>query len=302
LDFGSETILIKIQLETVAVSSWEIESSDSWLIARPDSGNTNREVWVNVERSSLLPGIYEGSLEIGATSGTIAGIRVPVGMQVNEGWNGDIEGYVYDEDTGNGIGEVHVRLHNPNTSIDFETSTDLTGYYEFNLIAQGNTYSLSASKEGYGLNSESVEPIGGTVVQQDLYLKAFDTNGLSVSIEAAPTEGFAPVAVQFSAVVTEGNPPYSYFWDFGDGLSSILQNPIHVFGTPGEFLVNLMVTDAQGDEATDLVTIEVLDSQSGTTASSTTTTTDDLPSSTTTSSGSSTTTTAIIDISIRRLH
>ena len=85
-----------------------------------------------------------------------------------------------------------------------------------------------------------------------------DPNGLTVSIEAAPTEGFAPVAVQFAAVVTDGNPPYSYFWDFDDGSSSTLQNPTHVFGTPGEFLVNLMVTDAQGDEAMDLVPIGVL--------------------------------------------
>jgi len=304
LNFGSDIDTLRLYVEPAFIASWKAESGESWLTTYPTSGSTSRSIDVYAERSGLLPGTYTGELKVSGedSGGGLISTRVRVGMEVVEGWNGDIEGYIYDEATGDGIEGAVVQLHK-GSGLLFETSTDPTGYYEFNLIAaQGKQYRLDISKEGYIGWGEFVEPIGGTVVQKDIFLQAYESTGLSASIEAAPTEGFAPVSVQFSAVVTAGSPPYSYVWDFDDGLSSTLQTPTHVFSTPGEFLVNLMVTDAQGDEAADSVTIKVLDSQSVTTSSSTTTTADDLPSSTTASSGASATIPSIIDISIPRLQ
>ncbi|MBM3436439.1 MAG: PKD domain-containing protein, partial [Bacteroidetes bacterium] len=41
---------------------------------------------------------------------------------------------------------------------------------------------------------------------------------------------------------SSGGGIYSYFWDFGDGDTSILINPVHTYAVPDEYLVTLTVT------------------------------------------------------------
>ncbi len=38
----------------------------------------------------------------------------------------------------------------------------------------------------------------------------------------------------------------SWLWDFGDGTTSTLQNPVHVYGAPGSYNVSLTITTADG--------------------------------------------------------
>ena len=38
----------------------------------------------------------------------------------------------------------------------------------------------------------------------------------------------------------------SWLWDFGNGNSSSLQNPCYIYGTPGEYIVSLIVTNTYG--------------------------------------------------------
>jgi hypothetical protein len=51
-------------------------------------------------------------------------------------------------------------------------------------------------------------------------------------------------SIQFSGLAENGNPPYSYQWDFGDGNSSDEQNPSHTYPVNGNYTVVLSVTDA----------------------------------------------------------
>ena len=44
--------------------------------------------------------------------------------------------------------------------------------------------------------------------------------------------------------VPEGFNIATYFWDFGDGNTSTLENPIHVYQSPGDYEVTLTVTDS----------------------------------------------------------
>ena len=65
---------------------------------------------------------------------------------------------------------------------------------------------------------------------------------------ATPTEGLAPLTVNFSSAGSadpEGTA-VTYAWDFGDGGTSTAANPSHVFATNGSFQVKLTVTDAGG--------------------------------------------------------
>jgi len=64
-------------------------------------------------------------------------------------------------------------------------------------------------------------------------------------------------AMQFTD--TSQGYPTSWLWDFGDGVTSTLQNPTHLYATTGDFLVTLVVTNAQGsDSVTGTVTVNPL--------------------------------------------
>jgi hypothetical protein len=65
--------------------------------------------------------------------------------------------------------------------------------------------------------------------------------------------------VTFTATVPPGAGvgPYSYHWDFGDGHTSNLQNPTHVYADVGEYIVTLTVTDACGCVAEEVIFITV---------------------------------------------
>ncbi len=64
-----------------------------------------------------------------------------------------------------------------------------------------------------------------------------------------PTEGDAPLNVSF--IDRSAGAPDSWSWDFGDGITSQKQNPVHLYGSPGTYDVTLTVKTAdQVDTAT----------------------------------------------------
>jgi PKD repeat protein len=73
---------------------------------------------------------------------------------------------------------------------------------------------------------------------------------------ASPTAGTAPLSVAFTD--GSGGGPTSWSWDFGDGTSSSVQNPLHVYAGAGNFTVTLTASNAQGSsvlQRTDLVSV-----------------------------------------------
>jgi hypothetical protein len=58
--------------------------------------------------------------------------------------------------------------------------------------------------------------------------------------------GRVPFTVTFTDRST--NTPTSWAWDFGDGTSSTIQNPSHVYNTPGIFTIGLTATNAGGSD------------------------------------------------------
>jgi hypothetical protein len=68
-----------------------------------------------------------------------------------------------------------------------------------------------------------------------------------------------PFKVQFSSDGTYDplNLQMVFFWNFGDGTSSTLANPIHTFSTPGPFTVTLNVTNTFLLSAVETLVIKV---------------------------------------------
>jgi len=69
----------------------------------------------------------------------------------------------------------------------------------------------------------------------------------AVAITAFPTQGCAPLKVQFTDASNAGSGTLSqWFWDFGDGNISEEENPLHIYNNTGSFNVSLTVQNSFG--------------------------------------------------------
>ena len=66
------------------------------------------------------------------------------------------------------------------------------------------------------------------------------------NFSADPTEGYAPLTVQFTDLST--NTPTSWLWDFGDGETSTEENPEHTYNEAGIYTVTLTATNGGGSD------------------------------------------------------
>mgnify|MGYP006290074237 CR=1 FL=1 len=67
--------------------------------------------------------------------------------------------------------------------------------------------------------------------------------------------------IQFTGNVVEGTPDYNWYWDFGDGITSTLQNPKHVYDSTGKYNVGFTVTDGFGETDTFTFDVEIVNSR-----------------------------------------
>lgn len=66
------------------------------------------------------------------------------------------------------------------------------------------------------------------------------------AFSGTPLEGFEDVEVQFTDEST--GSPTEWLWNFGDGNTSIEQNPSHIYADAGDYTVTLTVTNAGGSD------------------------------------------------------
>ncbi|MEO0900085.1 MAG: PKD domain-containing protein [Bacteroidota bacterium] len=83
------------------------------------------------------------------------------------------------------------------------------------------------------------------------------TQSQSVTIFPLPTPDFtafrygcAPISVAFTDNSSASSTIVAWEWDFGDGLTSTVQNPTHIYASNGNYTVSLTVTDANGCQFT----------------------------------------------------
>lgn len=57
---------------------------------------------------------------------------------------------------------------------------------------------------------------------------------------------------------TSTNTPTSWLWDFGDGNSSTVQNPVHTYAAPGNYSVILRATNECGTDLSDTVVVNAV--------------------------------------------
>jgi PKD repeat protein len=69
-------------------------------------------------------------------------------------------------------------------------------------------------------------------------------------VPAIPVAGFSYTEnfLEVTFTDTSTNTPTSWLWDFGDGNTSTLQNPVHTYAADGSYTVNLTATNADGSD------------------------------------------------------
>ncbi|MCF7802689.1 MAG: PKD domain-containing protein [Candidatus Marinimicrobia bacterium] len=96
-------------------------------------------------------------------------------------------------------------------------------------------------------------PYGEDTETKTDYISVFSPEQVSADFTALPTEGVAPMGVQFTN--TSVGTIDSVLWDFGDGASSTVLNPAHEYQSAGTYSVTLIV---YGQVNTDSLTKESL--------------------------------------------
>ena len=180
--------------------------------------------------------------------------------------------------------ELENNIHD-NIFIDFlNTRFDASDYsviagnmVNFNDTSTGgykNRSYLWDFADGVTANTQNVShrfTIGGNYVVS-LTIDDFDndpksyTNIIAVEGDLLPTASFnvsknpAKVGeeIYFNDTSSGGNSELTYFWDFGDGSTSTLQNVSHRFSTVGNYDVNLIVSDNDEDNSSFSVQMSVI--------------------------------------------
>ncbi len=110
---------------------------------------------------------------------------------------------------------------------------------------------------------EGIFTVNLTVTDNDGDEASF-TASVTVRVDLLPVANFSASSttvyvgdiVIFQDTSSGGDFPLAYLWDFGDGTTSIEQNPTHLYSSTGSYQVILTVTDVNGDF--NLHTVEIM--------------------------------------------
>jgi PKD repeat protein len=100
---------------------------------------------------------------------------------------------------------------------------------------------------GYQVVGPSATPTPtpiATPTAQIVYVTVTPAPAPMANFNANPYFGTAPLVVTFTD--ESANNPTAWMWNFGDGVTSTQQNPMHAYNNAGSFTVTLTVTNAGG--------------------------------------------------------
>ena len=144
----------------------------------------------------------------------------------------------------------------PLTVIFTDSSTNTPTSWSWNFgdsssvnATQRNPIHTYASTGTYTVSLTATNAAGSNTSTRPSYITV--SSGVVAPVAnfvGTPTSGTAPLAVQFTDNSTSS--PTSWNWNFGDGNSSILQNPTHIYTSVGTYTVSLTATNAAGSNTT----------------------------------------------------
>lgn len=111
----------------------------------------------------------------------------------------------------------------------------INGEHPSHVYAGAGNYDVSLTAVGFfGCENEVMKPAEVTVPEK---------GEVDFEFEFDEQNPWAPVEVQF---LDRSQHAIEYLWNFGDGYSSDLSDPLHLYATYGDFLPKLSILDAWG--------------------------------------------------------
>ena len=91
---------------------------------------------------------------------------------------------------------------------------------------------------------------GSNTTTKTNYIKVSGTSSQApvAAFSASPTSGNTPLNVTFTDSST--GSPTTWSWNFGDGTSATVKNPVHTYSTAGSYSVTLKVSNSAGNNTT----------------------------------------------------
>ena len=131
---------------------------------------------------------------------------------------------------------------------DFGDGTTGTGMVATHTYSQPGTYTvtLTATNGRKGMDTRSMTVTVENPVQPPSI----------VGITANPQSPDSATPARFSANI-QGDGPFTYRWDFGDGTTGTGANPSHTFTTPGTYTVTLTATNEAGSDTRTMTIVVV---------------------------------------------
>ncbi|MCP4156237.1 MAG: DUF11 domain-containing protein, partial [bacterium] len=141
-------------------------------------------------------------------------------------------------------------------SVEGQPEETTVRWFPGSVVAAGQTRLRIVTTEAIAVGSYPlVVTAQGGGKSQTLNLNLIVTcPAFTAAIEAQPETGPAPLAVDLHAALTQQETApgggYSFAWDLGDGNSAQTQDVQHTYREPGDYAVNLTVTDPCGQAKT----------------------------------------------------
>ena len=102
-----------------------------------------------------------------------------------------------------------------------------------------------ATPGNYSVSEMVTGAFGSNTLTKTDYINAYS---ILPSFTASPLSGSNPLSVKFNDMSYSYWPISSWRWDFGDGVTSIIQNVSHTYTTDGYYSVNLTIIDSLGNK------------------------------------------------------
>lgn len=93
------------------------------------------------------------------------------------------------------------------------------------------------TSNNYNVSLTVTNNSGSNTITKQNYISVTPIQTPVAAFSAAPLTGAYPLSVKFTDNST--NSPTSWLWNFGDGMTSTLQNPSHTYQTSGSYNVSL---------------------------------------------------------------
>ncbi len=238
--------------------------SEQWLINCDLTCSGCNGGWCPDSMFTIFGGVYEADLPFNAASGTSTGTcassytyhEKPVGYQqiaVNP-TDAQIKQAIYDYgpvwagvDAGNNFQAYTGGVMNATDGTSIDHAIVLVGWDDTQScwILRNSWGTSWGIDNGYMMIGYGVSGVGNSATYFEYKSGIINHNVPPVADFAVNTPSTCGGAVQFTD--NSINSPTSWAWNFGDGNSSVAQNPSHTYTASGTYTVTLVATNSFGN-------------------------------------------------------